>query len=222
MAVDQQLRSYYLDTIGIQQWRQRGVESLAEADLSASGWPELQAEVAACSACTELAASRRQMVFGVGDTAAEWMVVGEAPSGDDDTQGEPFTGQVGQLLNAMLAAIGLPRESVYTTNLVKCMPPGSRKPSTDESERCRPFLQRQIELVEPRLILVLGEVAAQSLLQTDRSLAELSGQVYYVAEQQIPLVASYHPAYLLQNPNGKRQAWEDLKLARHTLEGLGQ
>jgi DNA polymerase len=169
--------------------------------------------VVACQRCAELVANRTQTVFGVGDRAALWMVIGEAPGADEDRQGEPFVGRAGQLLNAMLRAVGLARESVYIANVLKCRPPGNRDPRPDEAQRCIPFLKRQITLVAPRILLVVGRVAAQTLLETDAPVGRLRGRVHRFGEQRIPLVVTYHPAYLLRSPEQKAKAWQDLLLA---------
>ncbi len=176
-------------------------------------WEGLGAQVVACQRCAELVANRTQTVFGVGDRAALWMVIGEAPGADEDRQGEPFVGRAGQLLNAMLRAVGLARESVYIANVLKCRPPGNRDPRPDEAQRCIPFLKRQITLVAPRILLVVGRVAAQTLLETDAPVGRLRGRVHRFGEQRIPLVVTYHPAYLLRSPEQKAKAWQDLLLA---------
>ena len=182
--------------------------------VSALGWPELEAAVAGCVACP-LHRGRRRTVFGTGAREADWLVVGEAPGSNEDRQGEPFVGRAGRLLNAMLHAIGLAREAVFITNTVKCRPPDNRDPEPEETGRCGPFLDRQIELLAPRVILVAGRIAAQTLLETDAPLARLRGREHSLSrgERRIPVVATYHPAYLLRRPIAKRAAWEDLCLA---------
>jgi uracil-DNA glycosylase family 4 len=177
-------------------------------------WETLRERVAMCTACS-LHATRTQSVFGVGNRAARWMVVGEAPGADEDRQGEPFVGRAGQLLNAMLMAVGLRRDEVYIANILKCRPPGNRDPLAGEAACCEGFLERQIALVQPRLILCLGRIAAQNLLKTDASLAALRGHPHRYGETQIPVVVTYHPAYLLRSQLQKRKTWEDLKLARN-------
>ena len=185
------------------------------APVPALRWPELEAAVAGCVACP-LHRSRRRTVFGTGARDADWMVIGEGPGANEDRQGEPFVGRAGRLLNAMLFAAGLAREAVFITNTVKCRPPGNRDPEPAETERCGPFLDRQIELVEPRVILAVGRVAAQIILETSAPLARLRGREhsYPRGGRQVPVVATYHPAYLLRRPGDKRAAWEDLCLAR--------
>jgi uracil-DNA glycosylase len=185
----------------------------------AGDWPTLREQVAACRAC-DLCKTRSQTVFGVGDVRAEWLVIGEAPGAEEDRQGEPFVGRAGQLLNAMLRAIGLPRESVFIANILKCRPPGNRDPRPDEVAKCRPFLERQIALLKPRMILVVGRIAAQTLLATDAPLARLRGRLHRFGEAATPLVVTYHPAYLLRTPADKRKAWEDLKFARASHAAL--
>jgi len=188
-------------------------------DASPDDWPGLQAEVLGCTRCA-LHRGRTQAVFASGDRAARWMVVGEAPGADEDRQGEPFVGRAGQLLNAMLAAIGLPRPDVFVANMIKCRPPQNRDPKPEELAACRPYLERQVRLLQPTLILVVGRIAAQNLLATDAPLARLRGQVHRVGGLNTPAIVTYHPAYLLRTPADKRKAWEDLKLARRTFGEL--
>lgn len=188
----------------------RPPDALPGADLD---WDALRAQVAACTRCA-LHATRTQTVFGVGSTRAEWLIVGEAPGAEEDRRGEPFVGRAGQLLNAMLRAIGLAREQVYIANVLKCRPPGNRDPAADESEKCLPYLERQIALLKPRIMLAVGRIAAQNLLKTDAPLARLRQQAHAFGVAQVPLVITYHPAYLLRSPTDKRKAWEDLKFAR--------
>jgi DNA polymerase len=215
------LRSRCLDLLGIETWRPRAtLPPLAPQRDSPAPWDALRAEVAACTRC-ELHRERRQTVFGTGDRAARWLVIGEAPGAEEDRQGEPFVGRAGQLLDAMLAAIGLPRETVYIANVLKCRPPGNRDPKAEEVSCCLPYLARQIGLLRPQLILAVGRIAAQNLLATDSSLARLRGQVHRFGEFNVPLVVTYHPAYLLRTPSDKRKAWEDLKFARRTFEQAG-
>ncbi len=186
--------------------------------------PELEAlrsKVAACTACP-LHAGRRQTVFGVGNPKAEWMFVGEGPGEEEDRRGEPFVGRAGKLLDAMLKAMQLDRTTVYIANIVKCRPPGNRNPGPDEAAACIPYLKRQIELVAPRLIVALGAVAAQRLLDTDRPVGALRGKLHYAAQMEAPVLATYHPAYLLRSPGQKRKAWEDLQLAMREMETLRQ
>ena len=185
-------------------------------DVSRLDWDELQAQVAGCTLC-ELHSSRTQTVFGVGNRAADWLVIGEAPGKDEDQQGEPFVGRAGQLLNAMLQAIGLQREQVYIANILKCRPPNNRDPKPEEVVCCEPYLLRQIALIKPGIILAVGRISAQNLLQTDTPIGKLRGRVHRFRDTGIPLVATYHPAYLLRSPVEKRKAWQDLQLAVRTL-----
>jgi len=200
-----------------------GVGGERDAAVRAMDWAALRAAVAACEACA-LSRTRTQTVFGVGPCDAAWMVVGEAPGAEEDARGEPFVGQAGRLLDNMLGAIGLSRErDVYIANLLKCRPPRNRDPRPDEVGHCAPFLARQIELLSPAIIVVLGRVAAQSLLGTDASIASLRGRVhaYAAGAASIPVVVTYHPAYLLRNLGDKARAWADLCLARATVEAVG-
>lgn len=200
--------------------RDRAVESKPCQNASPSrnddpGWSELKAEVRGCIAC-KLRAGCKQTVFGVGDEKAGWLFVGEGPGADEDERGEPFVGQAGKLLDNMLAAIGLKRgKDVYIGNIIKCRPPGNRTPEADEIAQCLPYLQRQIELVRPRLIVALGKTAATALLGRDATLGGLRGRLHDYGG--IPLVVTYHPAYLLRTPMDKAKAWQDLCLAADTM-----
>jgi uracil-DNA glycosylase family 4 len=190
------------------------VPDMDRANVNALDWPGLAQQVANCQLC-DLHATRKQAVFGVGNQQADWLIIGEAPGADEDRQGEPFVGRAGQLLNAMLKAIGLTREQVYIANILKCRPPNNRDPSPEEAACCSPYLQRQIELIQPRLILALGRIAAQRLLQTNTSLARLRGKVHTLETTQSSVIVTYHPAYLLRSPAEKRKAWQDLQFAQH-------
>lgn len=181
-------------------------------------WPSLEARVRACQACG-LQTTRTQTVFGVGNREARWMIIGEAPGAEEDRQGEPFVGRAGQLLNAMLKAIGYAREQVFIANILKCRPPGNRDPKIEESSCCKPFLFRQIELVDPTLLLCVGRIAAQTLLETDTPIGQLRGKVHRLASGR-PVIVTYHPAYLLRSPLEKRKAWADLLFAVRTFEQL--
>ena len=186
------------------------------ATIGQMDWEELTAAVRECTACG-LCATRTQTVFGVGNRRAEWLVIGEAPGADEDRLGEPFVGRAGKLLDPMLLAVGLKREQVYIANILKCRPPENRDPTPDEAAQCRPFLNRQIALIRPRLILAVGRIAAQNLLGSDTPIGKLRGQVHRFGPARIPLVVTYHPAYLLRAPREKRKAWDDLRLARRAL-----
>ena len=188
------------------------------ARIGRMGWAELKATVAACTACG-LRKSCTQTVFGVGDEQADWLLVGEAPGAEEDARGQPFVGQAGKLLDAMLAGIGLKRgEDVYIANVLKCRPPGNRNPEAAEVARCSPFLLRQVELIRPRLILAMGRFACQTLLATDASIGSLRGRTHRY--QGVPLIVTYHPAYLLRTLQDKAKAWEDLCFARRTMADL--
>ena len=184
--------------------------------IDALDWPELAQEVAGCRRCG-LHQGRTRTVFGVGNRSAEWMIIGEAPGQEEDRKGEPFVGRAGQLLNAMLLALGEPRDRVFIANILKCRPPNNRDPSAEEAAACAPFLARQIALVQPRIILCVGRIAAQTLLATTTPIGKLRGQRHVWGPRQIPVVVTYHPAYLLRSPGEKRRAWADLCLARRTL-----
>ena len=185
------------------------------AHIRALDWPALYEDIGACTACG-LCRTRKRAVPGVGDMRADWLFVGEAPGAEEDAQGEPFVGQAGKLLDSMLAAIGLARgESVYIANVLKCRPPGNRTPEPLEVDACKPYLDRQIEMIEPKLIVALGKSAATTLLGTEASIASLRGRLHRYGN--VPLLVTYHPAYLLRNLPDKAKAWEDLLLARRTV-----
>jgi DNA polymerase len=242
-ALDPARRAHYLAALGIDQFVERrsaapvaavaGVTAVAPMASAVAAepaahlpgaqpidWAAFRAEVAACRRCG-LCETRTQTVFGVGDTTARWMVIGEAPGAEEDRQGEPFVGRAGQLLTAMLKAIDLPRESVFIANVLKCRPPGNRDPRPDEVAECLPYLERQVAAIRPKIILAVGRIAAQNLLATDTPLARLRGRVHFFGARGTPLIVTYHPAYLLRSPGEKRKAWEDLKFARATAQGLG-
>ncbi|CUA95868.1 uracil-DNA glycosylase [Thiomonas bhubaneswarensis] len=191
-----------------------------EQAIARMNWEELQASVQDCRAC-KLGSSRHQAVFGSGATHARWMIVGEAPGAEEDRQGQPFVGAAGQLLDAMLQSIGLdrqaddPQRAVYVANVLKCRPPGNRNPQPEEVAQCVPWLQRQVALLRPTLILALGRFAAHSLLGSQAPINHLRGQVHAFAG--IAVIVSYHPAYLLRNPADKARVWRDLCFARDTF-----
>ena len=249
------LRQYYLDTLGITNWRlqqpapaevDEAVDVVADvvadtlndqapppdaapvADTSEASavaqdddWRALQQAVSQCQLCEELAQSRTQTVFGVGNRQADVLVIGEAPGRDEDAQGEPFVGRAGQLLNAMLAAIDLPREQVFIANILKCRPPNNRDPSPQEAQNCRAFLQRQIALIQPKVIFVVGRIAAQNLLDTDLAIGKMRGRDYQYQDENIgpiPVIVTYHPAYLLRQPGEKRKSWQDLLRLRALMQ----
>ena len=207
-----------MTALGIEEWLPR--PKAAAPVVPASAWEQLSDEVDRCTRC-ELHRTRTRAVLGVGDRHAQWLVVGEAPGAEEDRQGEPFVGRAGALLDAMLRAIGLARgHNVYIANILKSRPPGNRDPDPAEVAACLPYLERQIELIRPRLILAVGRIAMQNLLGTDTSLGRMRGQVFEFGALKTPLIVTYHPAYLLRNPADKRKAWEDLKFARDVFARL--
>lgn len=189
-----------------------------QPDVRNMDWQALQDCVKNCQAC-DLAKTRTQTVFGVGDPNADWLIVGEAPGAEEDKRGEPFVGQAGRLLDNMLAAIHLKRgENVYIANVLKCRPPQNRDPNGEEVQKCDPYLKRQVELIQPKIIIALGKFAAQSLLNTESSISSLRGKLHEY--HGVPVVITFHPAYLLRSPLEKAKAWEDLCLARETMKTL--
>ena len=184
-------------------------------------WIALEQEVLSCTRCP-LHRSRTQAVFGVGNSSADWLIIGEAPGVEEDRRGEPFVGRAGQLLNEMLRAAGLTREQVYIANILKCRPPENRDPRPEEVSCCTPYLERQISHIAPRLILAVGRIAAQNLLGVDTPLGKMRGTVYHYGSGRIPVVVTYHPAYLLRSPSQKRKVWEDLLLAQQLLQDLSR
>lgn len=232
-------RQHYLSLMQIPVWQQRQSGELADtvsADVAAEQpvaddvtpqpsepqrsererWNALQEAVRICTLC-ELHRTRNNTVFGVGGRPAKLMFIGEAPGEREDQMGEPFVGAAGQLLNAMLRAIGLERDDVFIANILKCRPPRNRDPSAEETATCTPYLTQQIELLRPQLLIALGRVAAQYLLQSTTPIGRLRGRVHAYGEAGLPLLVTYHPAYLLRSPAEKRRAWEDLKLMREWL-----
>ena len=192
--------------------------SVPASALDGLNWPELKQRVHDCTAC-KLRAGCTQTVFGVGDEKAEWLFVGEGPGADEDAQGEPFVGQAGKLLDNMLAAIKLKRgDNVYIANIVKCRPPNNRTPEPDEIATCLPYLQQQIALIKPKLIVALGKTAATSLLGRETTLGSLRGTLHDF--HGTPLIVTYHPAYLLRSPAEKAHAWEDLQQAVSAMREL--
>lgn len=202
-----------LEEMGIEVWLNRQRAPAA----TAAEWERLRVEVAACTRCV-LHRGRTQTVFGVGNTAARWMVIGEAPGAEEDRQGEPFVGPAGQLLNEMLRSVGVARSDVYIANILKCRPPDNRDPKPEEVSACGQYLERQLRLLAPGLILAVGRIAAQSLLAQEVPVGRLRGRAHRYGPSGIPLVVTYHPAYLLRSPGQKRKAWEDLRLARRLVD----
>lgn len=232
MTMQAEQRNAYLQAMGIQVWISRGQDddsrssgpvapvSVPEKRGSvAEVWAEMEARVAGCTRC-DLHASRTQTVFGTGNREADWLIIGEAPGADEDRQGEPFVGRAGQLLNEMLLAAGFRREEVYIANILKCRPPNNRNPRPEEVACCREYLEQQIGLIQPRIIIAVGAIAAHNLLQTDVPVGRLRGTLHRHGD--IPLVVTYHPAYLLRAPLEKRKAWQDLQFARQALPSSGQ
>jgi len=217
MIQPEQQRRAYLEALGIDVWVPQDhvdpcsevVEPVAVPD--GLDWTALRDTVAACTRC-KLHESRTQTVFGVGNPNADWMIIGEAPGAEEDRRGEPFVGRAGKLLDEMLQAAGQGRNSVFIANILKCRPPNNRDPEPAESAECRRYLERQIELVQPKIIIAVGRIAAHLLLETDTPVGRLRGTTHYL--DKTPLIVTYHPAYLLRSPSQKRKSWDDLCLAR--------
>jgi len=218
MIQSEHQRRAFLEALGIDVWLPRGLAEpepgvdVVDAAIMPDSldWSGLRDTVAACKRC-RLHESRTQTVFGVGNPDADWMIVGEAPGAEEDRRGEPFVGRAGKLLDEMLRAVGQGRDSAFIANILKCRPPNNRDPKPDESSECRGYLEQQIELVQPRIILAVGRIAAQLLLDTDTPVGRLRGSRHQLADT--PLVVTYHPAHLLRSPSQKRKAWDDLCLA---------
>lgn len=225
--MNEEKRLFYLKQMGIQTWISRdqledinqdnvfdelSIKQTDKQEYTSASLDELKQIVANCTRC-ELHRTRTQTVFGIGHPAADWLIIGEAPGADEDLLGEPFVGKAGQLLTNMLRAMGLAREEVFIANILKCRPPNNRDPQIDEINHCSSYLRQQIDLIKPKIILVVGRIAAQSLLNTDAPIGKLRGQKFIYQGTEIPVVATYHPAYLLRSPQQKRKAWEDLKFA---------
>jgi len=190
-------------------------------DIDNLDWPSLQAFVAKCTDC-ELSNNREKVVFGAGNQTASLMIIGDAPSKEDELKTEPFSGKAGTLLTAMLKAMGYQRNDVYISNLVKCCTSENQDPSVEEVATCEPYLQQQIKLIQPDLILVLGSIAAQRLLKSKSTLSRLRGQLHYIEDINIPIIVSFDPAYLLRSPNEKRKAWDDLQSAMKELTNIAR
>lgn len=222
----------YLNAMGVQRWRLRSSSDSAEqpsnleadhAGASGAGagldheWWSLTDEVAACRRC-DLHQSRTQTVFGVGNHDADWLIIGEAPGADEDRLGEPFVGRAGQLLTQMILALGYEREQVYIANILKCRPPNNRDPLPEEVRCCEGYLKRQIALIQPKIILTVGRIAAQNLLKSDAKIGAMRGRLFHYGDQRIPVVVTYHPAYLLRSPREKAKAWQDLLMAKRVFQ----
>ena len=205
-------RRAYLHAMGIDVWLPRDgdesglVEEQPAVPAASLGWDDLRECVAKCTRC-ELSQSRTNTVFGVGNTDADWLIIGEAPGAEEDRRGEPFVGRAGQLLDQMLLAIGQSRDSVFIANILKCRPPNNRDPKPDEAAACRAYLERQIELLRPKIILAVGKIAAQNLLGSTDPVGRMRGRPHQFGG--IPLVVTYHPAYLLRSPSQKQKSWSD-------------
>lgn len=206
----------YLQAMGIDVWRANASSNLtsdaSNIVLPDTDWAALEMQVKSCTDCP-LHASRTQTVFGVGNPQAEWLIIGEAPGAEEDRLGEPFVGRAGKLLDAMLRAVHLDRNTVYIANILKCRPPNNRDPRAEEATQCIGYLKRQIDLIQPGLILAVGRIAAQRLLGSDEALGRMRGRVHRFGQTGIPVVVTYHPAYLLRSPREKRKVWEDLQFA---------
>lgn len=216
----------YLKEIGIDVWVDRQTPPMGASVADAAEqqavvaetveFESLRQQVSGCTACA-LHETRTQTVFGVGNPNADWLIIGEAPGADEDRQGEPFVGRAGKLLNAMLLALGFKREQVFIANILKCRPPNNRDPKPEEVQACEHFLKSQIAMIQPKMILCVGRVAAQNLLKVDTPIGKLRGQTYHYADTSIPVIVTYHPAYLLRSPREKRKVWDDLKMAMQTF-----
>jgi len=219
-------RMAYLQALGVTVWKLRRHEkncpTASESQsppsvpllqtVDSDAWEVLQNEALRCQQCG-LAKHRQQVVFGCGDRQAKWLLVGEAPGAQEDQQGQPFVGRAGKLLNAMLFAMGLSRQEVYIANVLKCRPPGNRDPLGEECRQCLPYLRRQLQLLQPSIILAMGRFAAQALLQTNEPISQLRGRQHVFEQTGTPLLVTYHPAYLLRSPLQKRKVWVDLQIA---------
>lgn len=221
-----------LNAMGVDVWQQRDIPQAQQttsdqvipstcaeqmpAATATLNWEELEARVKQCIACP-LHKTRTQTVFGIGNRQADLMLIGEAPGATEDKMGQPFVGRAGQLLDAMLRAIKLHRDQIFIANILKCRPPGNRDPNQAEMQECTPYLERQVALIQPKLIVALGRISAHYLLNTTTPLGRLRNQIHHFGDSKIPLLATYHPAYLLRNPSDKRKAWEDLQRIQELL-----
>lgn len=203
------MKQWYLQSMGIQAYEEKKSNDTQQTTIPKVTLETLQKQVSECTAC-DLHKTRTQTVFGIGSQKADILFVGEAPGRQEDLKGEPFVGRAGQLLDEMLLAIGLKREQVYIANILKCRPPNNRDPKPEEQTQCTPFLLQQLKLLQPKLIVSLGRISAQYLLQTNLSLSRLRGKEHEYKAAHVPLLVTYHPAYLLRNPKDKAKAWEDL------------
>ena len=205
----------YLKEMGVDLWQSKevGVNADDAASVSNADWQELEKQVINCTLC-DLHKTRTNAVFGGGSKNAKIMFIGEAPGANEDLKGEPFVGRAGMLLNSMLQAIGLVRDDVYIANILKCRPPNNRDPQSQEVKLCTPYLQQQIGLIQPKVLVAVGRIAAQFLLNTMEAMSRLRGRTYQYGEQNIPLLVTYHPAYLLRSPSEKRKAYTDFLMIK--------
>ena len=231
MTLSETTRLQYLDAMGITIWQSRftpesitmpiepikSLEPISSETFVPDSWEQLHKEVSNCQLCS-LCTTRTQTVFGEGNQHADWLFIGEAPGQHEDEQGRPFIGDAGQLLTEMLRAMKLTRDEIFIANILKCRPPKNRDPHVDEIQQCRAYLQRQIALVQPKIIIAVGRIAAQTLLETTEKIGKLRGNVYQF--ENVPLIAIYHPSYLLRSLTEKRKAWHDLQFALQTFKQL--
>jgi DNA polymerase len=231
MTLSKITRLQYLDAMGITIWQSRfkaesialpiepiqSLEPMSSENFVPDTWETLRSQVSNCQLCS-LCTTRTQTVFGEGNQNADWLFIGEAPGQHEDEQGRPFIGEAGQLLTEMLKAMKLTRDEVFIANILKCRPPKNRDPHVDEIEQCRPYLQRQIALVQPKIIIAVGRIAAQTLLETTEKIGKLRSNVYQF--ENVPLISIYHPSYLLRSLTEKRKAWQDLQFALQTFKQL--
>jgi DNA polymerase len=228
MSFSQTTRLTYLNAMGISVWQSRFASNTTSSETDVvcvipvetstpDSWEQLRFDVSACKLCT-LCTTRTQTVFGEGNLNADWLFIGEAPGENEDLQGKPFVGEAGKLLTKMLRAMSLTREDVFIANILKCRPPKNRDPQADEIKSCNLYLQRQISLIQPKIIIAVGRIAAQTLLNTTEKIGKLRGQIHYF--ENMPLIAIYHPSYLLRSLTEKRKAWQDLQFAMHTFKLL--
>lgn len=212
----------YLQAMGIDVWRPRKAATTAVnthiviEPAANETWKQLKQQAETCMACS-LHQSRHHVVFGIGNQNADVVIVGEAPGAQEDKQGEPFVGRAGQLLDNMLKSLNLAREDIYLANILKCHPPENRDPSPEEVNLCTPFLIKQIALLKPKVIIAMGRIAAHFLLDSNLTMARLRGDTFYYGENKIPLIVTYHPAYLLRAPKEKRKTMHDLRLLKSFL-----
>lgn len=214
------MQNKHYQMLNLQQWVQRQPPAIIMPD-TLSDLDTLQQAVASCTKCS-LHQTRTQTVFGVGNRHAQLMIIGEAPGFHEDKQGEPFVGRAGQLLTLMIKTLGFAREDVYIANILKCRPPENRDPNAEEVQSCTAYLQQQIALIQPRLLLAVGRIAAHYLLKTKSSLESLRNKIHYFGDKETPLIITYHPAYLLRNPVDKKKAYLDLRFTSQTLNKLRQ